>query len=100
MINLYADDINGGWTEFTQMCLGIFLVASTVVGMIYFFIQAAYADLEYLNSENCELFDKVGFILERLRLDTRYRLFYNFWFTIRRVLLCLVVLFYQGHVGF
>lgn len=92
-----GDDSRNEVSEITLNIIGgLILILVSLITITYFLI-VSFISIDRVRSNKFKSY--IGFMLERLQIDSRLRLLYNFWFSVRRIMICFVAIFLKDYTG-
>lgn len=93
----YLPDQEKSQSEAITNVIGILSLILVSVVTITYFLMISVISLDRIQTVSFRSY--IGYVIERLKLDTRFQVLYNFWFTSRRLIIAVVALFLQDYAG-
>jgi hypothetical protein len=91
------EDYDDNVAEKINDVVGVLLILLVSAITIIYFLMISVISLDRVNSVTFKKY--IGFMLERLKIENRLQLLYNFWYTLRRLIIVLISLFLVNHTG-
>ena len=84
-------------SEVVNNAVGALLIVLVSAIIIIYFLMISVISLDRVKTVSFQQY--IGFVLERLKIENRLQLLYNFWYTLRRLIIVLIALFISNHTG-
>ena len=97
LMHKFIPDRKVTFSEVVTNMVGISLLFLSIVVTILYFLMITVISVDTIK-EN-KFTEYIGFMLERLNIESRLTLFYNFWFTFRRITIVIIAIFLKEYTG-
>jgi hypothetical protein len=91
MRKYFKEENEANLAEIINDSVGFSLLGLVTVITVIYFLMISVISLDRVKSVTFSQY--IGFMLERLKIENRLQLLYNFWYTFRRLIIVLISLF-------